>query len=507
MNNYLTWNDIKHLVKGSFDQAFLFFNYMEYIYKNRPLQKQFENELKRKEEEVLSIFSDMPEKFKEIPVRVTLFQKEDKLEFRTDANLFLQSVMHECTASEMKKEDYLSISDIYYSNDLETFIEEVKKILKGMKAECTEAINNPGPLFRKIDGNVQLAVKDTLIERRKWINWMIRNLEKVLEVYEVEIEDELLNLLNQDKFLLLVAQFDLKCASLSKTTRHLETDTSYFPFLKDYCLYVDYRREEENYNPNFTLKSNYLNQNEKSVSAVEIVDFMKRLSNQEPELELPSYGCQNYEELLKTRLPELYEQKEKERIALENKKRLEAFKKDIQLSWELIPESTQSNEGPRKSIFKEMKTDAERKELAEKKEQLLEEKLDLFKDLPYIATLRGVNHFDGYIAYVFPNGKVIFEKFYKKTRQGLEPVMNEAIYIMGIENFSSLSRQSKSEIREFIKEGNDPFAKVIYHFKNFKEKVLSEVENIEYNEEVLNYINTLVDQTQKDKEYEKVNRK
>lgn len=69
------------------------------------------------------------------------------------------------------------------------------------------------------------------------------------------------------------------------------------------------------------------------------------------------------------------------------------------------------------------------------------------------VTLMGKNKFDGYLAHIFVNGKVIFEK-YDKDNQNLS---NEAgaAYIMTIKNFNEFSKKSISELRDYVKENPD----------------------------------------------------
>ena len=177
--------------------------------------------------------------------------------------------------------------------------------------------------------------------------------------------------------------------------------------------------------------------------------------------------------------------------------KIREFRKDIELSWEFLPEKDESEQiGKRASIFKVSKTEEEKKKLEDTKEQLLEQKIQLFASLPYITSLKGTNRFEGYIAYLFENGRVILEKFYKKTKHGLEPTYNEAIYVMDITDFKELSKMGKTEIREYSKE-KGLNVKVINHTKNFKQRVINETTSTYYNENVLEFIEELVSSAKK----------
>ena len=57
----------------------------------------------------------------------------------------------------------------------------------------------------------------------------------------------------------------------------------------------------------------------------------------------------------------------------------------------------------------------------------------------------GKNTFNGYIGYVYPNGRVVLDKFYDKQTDSLL-ADGHAVYAMNIEEFYELSKLSKSEL-------------------------------------------------------------
>ena len=81
----------------------------------------------------------------------------------------------------------------------------------------------------------------------------------------------------------------------------------------------------------------------------------------------------------------------------------------------------------------------------------------------------GLNKFQGYIGYVYQNGKVIFSQVYDDLSD--KKASSTAIYVMNYQNFVDLSRCSKTEIIHII--NNDPSADVkrIFHYKDMKKTI------------------------------------
>ena len=116
-----------------------------------------------------------------------------------------------------------------------------------------------------------------------------------------------------------------------------------------------------------------------------------------------------------------------------------------------------------KDVVKKKKTQEELKELLLKKKKL-------FENATNFRVVEGKNSFDGYLAYIFPNGKVIMERYFERLKNGQEKIANEqAIYVMNIDEFSSISKLSKTTIIR------DKLCKRYYHTGKWVEKVLKEI--------------------------------
>lgn len=153
--------------------------------------------------------------------------------------------------------------------------------------------------------------------------------------------------------------------------------------------------------------------------------------------------------------------------------------KDLFVNWEILPQGNYSTDLTTKTIKmnKNLKTignlKTEKQEVNEIRQKLLEEKRIFFSNTNPILKIIGTDKMIGYYGYIYQNGNVIFEKYYK-DQNCCVPVLNEAIYVMNINNFMELSRLSKTEIINYIKE-NDSEVKRIYHSKNWKEKVINAI--------------------------------
>ena len=91
-----------------------------------------------------------------------------------------------------------------------------------------------------------------------------------------------------------------------------------------------------------------------------------------------------------------------------------------------------------------------------------------------VCTLRGLNTFDGYVAYVHSNGKIVLEKYFENANTGRVST-GDAIYIMDSDDFHRLSQLSK---RELIESGQ---CKRVIHRGNWQSRVMDEIRSDDSN--------------------------
>jgi len=118
----------------------------------------------------------------------------------------------------------------------------------------------------------------------------------------------------------------------------------------------------------------------------------------------------------------------------------------------------------------------------QRKYDLLEQKIQFFSNSNPLFELSGINTFDGYLAYMYSNGVVVFEKFFKQSRKingknMLVPVSGEAIYVMNFQEFADLSKYSKMELIQEIRDFNNPNVKRVFHYKNKWQNELNDIIN------------------------------
>lgn len=148
---------------------------------------------------------------------------------------------------------------------------------------------------------------------------------------------------------------------------------------------------------------------------------------------------------------------------------------DAKANWKLL-EKGLSEERASQAIYNGIKNISEkdkREKTQEELKRLYISKKVLFDKTSNYRVVEGLNTFDGYIAYVYQNGKVILERFFERKKDGREVIAtDQAIYVMNIGEFYAISKLSKSEIIR------DKLCKRYIHRGNWKDKVLKEI-NVE----------------------------
>ena len=144
--------------------------------------------------------------------------------------------------------------------------------------------------------------------------------------------------------------------------------------------------------------------------------------------------------------------------------------------------STQLIDGIKVVSKEENKTKIISRHTEEEKNNLFENKLLLFENSNYLYKIKGIKKLAGYYGYIYKNGQVIFEKYYKNNNSA-DPTIDEAIYVMSIDNFLSLMMLSKTQIIKYIEHVNSDDLKRIFHDEKWQLNVKKEIsKNTKYNE-------------------------
>lgn len=113
----------------------------------------------------------------------------------------------------------------------------------------------------------------------------------------------------------------------------------------------------------------------------------------------------------------------------------------------------------------------------------------------YLFSLEGINEFEGYQGYLYPNGTVVFEKFYENIKTK-KIASGSATYIMKLDNFVEVSKLTKSEIISKINSGEIKGVKRIFHREDmdrWKADVTRAITGSDYTVQVEEYIDELLD--------------
>ena len=138
------------------------------------------------------------------------------------------------------------------------------------------------------------------------------------------------------------------------------------------------------------------------------------------------------------------------------------YLKDLSANWEFLPPDDKRYEEEVINKIKgsgESMSEEERQKHQERLLEMFMEKKELYDSSDPFFRVKGKGTFDGYIGFVYPNGRVVLDKFYDDADNG-KLADGHAVYAMGIQEFYELSRLSKSEIirnklcNRYIHKGN-----------------------------------------------------
>lgn len=162
--------------------------------------------------------------------------------------------------------------------------------------------------------------------------------------------------------------------------------------------------------------------------------------------------------------------------------------KELEVSWRLFKKGEKLESS---SILSDVGVRSPKKELSiEEKNSELRKRIDFFESSPFLYRVEGINNFEGYIGYIYPNGYVIFEKFYKNCKT-FELAEIDATYVMTITNFIELSKLTKPQIIRYIKDGNTDVMRK-YHTSSWEDRLSKIINGNGYDANTMSIIDSLV---------------
>ena len=112
----------------------------------------------------------------------------------------------------------------------------------------------------------------------------------------------------------------------------------------------------------------------------------------------------------------------------------------------------------------------------------------------YLFRLEGINEFEGYQGYLYPNGTVIFEKYYDNIKTK-KVASGSATYVMKLDNFVEVSKLTKTEIISKINNGEIEGVRRIFNredMERWKADVERAITGSDYTVQVEQYIDELI---------------
>ena len=400
------------------------------------------------------------------------------------------------------------LSDIDYTTTNEAIMLKMKEFLRE-EARAYEDIKNNGykskyflkaqeiynihiPLFRKMNFNVSF---------NQFIQNKIDTLSKFrvrakdcLEFFNERIDTEkLMDNFDFDRFCVMIAYSAIfHCNMQVNSTGLLDNSIIY---IKHYLDAVEkYREHCPNYNPSCLYLDEHGKKQKITLSEIE-KQYYALLANH------PEFGFYPIEEndvpsMLKkyNLLPDGVENVDLS--SREGGELMEQLYEKIQLqkqlaaTWKFIPagKREESHEPIHHNVGNGISIDE-----AVRRMVVGRQFIEVDSGVKYLYRLHGINTFAGYIGYIYPNGAVVFEKYYENEKTH-RIAKGSATYVMGIYNFLELSKLSKTEI--IRKLHSDPTLKVkrIFHredMEQWKSELLSAITGSDYSQEITEYIESL----------------
>ncbi len=244
-----------------------------------------------------------------------------------------------------------------------------------------------------------------------------------------------------------------------------------FNYLREYFLKVqEVYKEDKRYNPTVLYewkdgKKERISQRELERRYLE----MKQRHPEEKEVILPTVDNSDYYKNI-----DLIEKIEK------------IYDDDIKVNWEFLP----AGEGIKKSDNRESSVQRDKKVISVNDVNL---RIEIMEHSGFIGKpIKGKSSFSNYYAFIYPNGKVILEKFWENENE-LIPSVNNATYVMTIDHFMEMSKMAKIDLIEYMKKFPDMGMKRIFHtsIDNWQKNLYKEINGSYRIDDAISFINSL----------------
>lgn len=313
-------------------------------------------------------------------------------------------------------------------------------------------------IFRKL--NKFLAKQDIIIEQdrdkiikdRPMAKYLAKHISELFEIFQMPITVSIPEDLDKDRLLLALNQRAL--SDLERAGTSLEEKKRYITFIDRYLMIVDYFVEKEKctYNPF------YFDETNNTFSYKDLKAKYQVYCDQNPKIISSCKETMEMDQIFRQYL-----------LDARKKIKKEEFVKTIQLNFQFFPKGIgerQVESSKRSKIDENL-----RQLLREKHAKMLQDKIDFYSSTDYLWTLEEEQAFSGYRGYIYPNGKIVFDKFYNVTKEGVVPAFNESIITMELTDFIEMAPQSKSELLRLIHDHRAKSVRRFYHTPGWEDRI------------------------------------
>lgn len=169
--------------------------------------------------------------------------------------------------------------------------------------------------------------------------------------------------------------------------------------------------------------------------------------------------------------------------------------KKLEASWNFIRNGKKDITPVDDELVIRLKKKKEKKKVTrEEKLQAITDRMGFLDHTNYVYKMTGKDNFEGYVGYIYSNGVVVFEKFYKSI-ENHEPSTSNATYVMTFNNFVQMSKLTKTDIMTYIKNGGTD-VKRVYHTNKWIDKMISIITGKTYDEKAMDKIDRLINEGQ-----------
>lgn len=363
------------------------------------------------------------------------------------------------------------VRNLEFSNLLKEKASMLKKLkLNQIESDNFDAIMEDAEVYSK-----GLSVTEYIDNILQATIAMQQGMIKLDDFFDRKIDyNELATLFDTDTFFLLFAkiiyEYNLLC---EKYSGHLDNSIHYLYMYNQ--IVSNYSIENGNYNPKIFYK--HPSGKKEKVSRYNIRE---------------SYGAllERHPEARPIILPEIPVDSDKYK-SIELMEKIAKATESGNTSWQFLPKGEKIKRGDPLSLAGNQ-TEKQKKD----KSILIEEvnkRIEILETSGYVVSpIVGLDTFSGYFAFVYPNGKVILEKFWENA-DTLNPADGCATYVMNIDNFVELSKMPKLALIEYIKAFPEIGVKRIFHttLANWKRNLHNEITGTYRFEDAIDFINNL----------------